>query len=156
MKKLKYAMFVFVATAVLSANPGVAMATGYQTPAEVAAAVTGRTVEDVVQERDETGKTYGEIADEAGKLNEFKKETFKMKKRVLNQKVKDGILSQEEADQILENIEERQSVCNGTGYGQGAGCGYGRGVGAGFGNGNRNAQGNGNGPQRGFGRGRCK
>ena len=45
-----------------------AMAAEYQTPADTAAEVTGRSVEDVARERFETGKTYGAIAAEDGRL----------------------------------------------------------------------------------------
>lgn len=160
MKNLKYAMIIFAAAAVISFHPDTVTAATYQTAAEAAAAVTGRTVEDVIQERAKTGKTYGTIADEAGKLDEFKKETFEMKKENLQQKVSDGIISQKEADRILDNMKEFQAVCDGTGLRQGTGCCYGQNNGTGFGNGAGNskkkAQGRGNGRQKGFGQGACK
>lgn len=43
----------------------------YQTPAQAAAGVTGMTLEEVQEERAETGKTYGEIAAENDRLAEF-------------------------------------------------------------------------------------
>lgn len=66
-------------------------AASYSTPAEAAAGITG--------------KSYGAIANEAGKLEEFKAE-------------------------MLQMLESRQAVCNGTGNNQG-GCGVACGMGFG-------------------------
>lgn len=43
----------------------------YKTPAEVVAGITGRPVESVIEEKKEQNKSYGTIASEAGKLDEF-------------------------------------------------------------------------------------
>lgn len=87
----------------------------YKTPAEAVAGLTERTVESVILERQETNKTYGTIADEAGKLDEFKKESIEMKKDNLNAQVKAGTITQEKADTIIKAIEENQVNCDGTG-----------------------------------------
>ncbi len=65
------------------------------------------------------------------------------KKAILNKRVDDGILSREEADEILQNIEEMQEYCieNGGGFGMmrnsfGKSNGFGTGNGTGNG-GNR-------------------
>ena len=79
----------------------------YNNPAEIVAGLTGRSVESVIDERHDTGKSFGTIAKEAGKL----------------------------ADKILASIEERQALCDGEGYGYG--CGYGRGYRDGNGDGYR-------------------
>ena len=78
---------------------------------------------------------------------------FENRKAFIEERVKDGTLTQEEADEILEYIEIMQENCLG-----GAGGGYGMGRGFGmmrnkFGNGNAF----GNGGKRGmsFGGGRC-
>lgn len=117
-------------------------ADNYGTPAEIVAGLTDRTVESVIAERVETGKTYGTIANDAGKLDEFKAESLKLKKDILAAQVEEGILTQEEADSIIDAIEANQAICNGTGTGNGmgAGCGgqgLGRGQGRGRGNGMR-------------------
>lgn len=107
-------------------------ASAYKTPAEAAAGVTGKTVSEITQERQETGKTYGTIANEAGKLEEFKKEVLEMKKDTLNEQVAAGKITQERADEILKTIEENQATCDGTGsakIGQKYGAGFGRGMG---------------------------
>lgn len=101
----------------------------YNNPAEALAGITGKTVDSVLTERYETGKSFGAIADEAGKLDEYQKELLEMKKDVLTQRVESGDLTQEEADRIITAVEENQVYCNGDGYGRGRGgmMGYGYG-----------------------------
>lgn len=111
----------------------------YNSPAEIVAGLTGRSVESVIDERHDTGKSFGTIAKEAGKLDEFKTEVLELRKDQLAARVADGRLTQEQADRILASIEERQALCDGDGYG----CGY-------YGNGNGN--GNGDGWRNGGGR----
>jgi hypothetical protein len=134
---------VVVAIGVLGLG-GVAYAADIKTPADIAAALTGKSVEDVTKERSE-GKTYGTIAKEAGKLDEFKAQMLEQKKAVLDQRVKDGILTQQQADEIYNQIKTNQAACDGTGnagigkkygagFGQGKGMGRGMGRGAGMGN----------------------
>ena len=118
-------------------------ATQYGTPAETVAAITGRTVESVVTERNETGKTYGVIASEAGKLEEFKVENLPAKKEFLATQVANGSITQEKADAIIAAIEENQISCDGTGS-----EGIGKENGAKFGS---NGRGMGNGSGKGQG-----
>ena len=123
-------------------------ASGYSTPAEALAGLTGKTVAQVIQERQETGKSYGVIADEAGKLEEFKEENLQIKKDVLDERVAAGTLTQAKADEILKAIETNQAICDGTGSAK-----IGQKYGAGFGNGNGNGLRNGNGMRNGNGQG---
>lgn len=125
MKHVKRNLLLFTAVAALSMAPAAtAMAAEYQTPADTAAEVTGRSVEDVARERFETGKTYGAIAAEDGRLDEFKARRLDMQEAVLSEQAEQGIISQEEMDRILSGIKARQAVCDGTGYGDGYGCQY--------------------------------
>ena len=50
---------------------------------------------------------------------EFRNEMLENKKAILKERVDDGTLTQEEADQFLANIEEMQDYCleNGGGFG---------------------------------------
>lgn len=122
-------------------------ASPYTTPAEVVAALTGKTTESIIAERAATNKTYGTIANEAGKLDEFKTEVLQIKKDRLAQSVANGNITQERADAIITAIEQNQVNCDGTGSAR-----IGQGMGAGFGmNGQGNGQGRGQG--RGMGRG---
>ena len=108
----------------------------YDSPQEALAGITGKSVEEITEERFEDGKTYGEIAAEAGKLDEFKEELFEQKKEVIEERVTDGSLSRERADEILENIENNQANCDGTGSGRGMMNGNGFKFGRGMMNGN--------------------
>lgn len=156
MKNLK--KVITVGTLVLAI--GVTSATGfaasaYNTPAETVAGLTGQTVENVVAQRQETNKTYGAIAAEAGKLEEFKKENFEMKKDSLNAQVKEGRITQEKADGIIKAIEENQVNCDGTGskgIGQREGARFAsNGLGQGLGNEAKPRQGRGQGEVKGQG-----
>lgn len=122
-------------------------AAAYSTPAEAAAGVTGRSIEEVVSQRQD-GQTYGTIANEAGKLEEFKEAVLEIKEERLQELVKDGSITQSDADEILAVIKERQAICDGTGNsgaGLGLGLGGGYGMGAGRGNGGGQGIGRGNG-----------
>ena len=111
------------------------------TPAEIAAQLTGKTVEAVQAER-AAGKTYGTIAKDADKLEEFQAQMLESKKALLDAKVKAGTLTQAEADAIYEAMKTAQATCDGTGTarigrmmgaGFGQGCGLGGAAGSGFG-----------------------
>ncbi|MCX7884824.1 MAG: YckD family protein [Caloramator sp.] len=106
-------------------------------PVDIVSKLTGKSVETLYNERSQ-GKTYGTIAKETGKLEEFKAEMLKNKKEILDQKVKDGTLTKEKADEILNAIKNNMASCDGTGsqrIGQKYGIGFGRGQGRGLGNG---------------------
>ena len=141
MKNIK-AIIAMSALVVVLGVAGVAYAADYKTPADIAAAVTGKSINDVNAERAE-GKSYGTIANEAEKLDEFKAQLLEQRKAVLDQRVKDGQITQEQADEMYNNIKDKQSTCTGEGSGQGAGCGMGQGKGQGMGKGMGRGAGNG-------------
>ncbi|MBO1263421.1 hypothetical protein J3A84_00010 [Proteiniclasticum sp. SCR006] len=87
----------------------------YDSPQEALAGVTGKTMEEIAEERYVEGKTYGEIAAEADKLDEFKEELFEQKKEIIEERVAEGGLSREYADEYLERIEDNQATCFGSG-----------------------------------------
>lgn len=149
MKKPKLLAFLLAALLITLSLPSFTKEAVYETPASILARLTGRTVEDVIREKIDTGKTYGTIAKENGKLKEFQKECLDLKEKALKKDVANGYLTQKEADKILAAIKANQETCDGTGYGN---CGYGRGYGNGKGRGNGNGRNNGNG--RGYGNGK--
>ena len=104
-------------------------------------------------EKNETGKTYGTIANEAGKLEEFKEEMLAIKKQILDEKVAAGVITREKADEIYAAIEKNQTICDGTGKSK-----IGNMMGAGFGNmmGQSSGQGLGKGKGKGLGNGFCQ
>lgn len=144
---------VIIAIIFTLGTAGTAFAASFKTPAEIVSELSGETTEEVVSERAD-GKTYGTIANDAGKLEEFKTQVLEQKKDYLDQRVKDGTLSQERADAIYDAIVEAQSSCDGTGGdSQGVGCGTGFGAGTGTGGcgmGNSLGRGSGRGMGGGF------
>jgi len=126
---------------------GIVYAATAKTPAEIVSGLTGKTLDELYEER-AAGKTYGTIAGDAGKLDEFKAQMLEQKKTVLDQRVKDGKLTQEQADEIYDFIQNNQALCDGTGsaaVGKTYGAGFGRGNGMGTGNGRGAAMYNGGG-----------
>lgn len=130
----------------------------FNSPTEVVANLTGQSVEQVIEQRKETGKTYGTIANEAGKLDEFKIENMQVKKDILNARVAEETMIREQADEIINAIEASQAKCDSTGstgigreYGASFGNASGKGTGQGqeLGNGNRQEQELGNGNRQG-------
>lgn len=142
MKKFKSIIFMVTVLLIFQAGSMPAMAASGKTPADIVAKLTGRSVEDVIQERMDTGKTYGRIARDNGKLNEFKNQCLELKVKILKENVKDGLLSQAEADSIIAAMKANQALCDGSGYGCGYGCGK--------------NQGYGYGKNQGYGKGRCR
>lgn len=98
-----------------------------------------------------TGRTQTAYDESEDTWEKFRDEMFENKKAFIEERVKDGTLTQEEADEILKNIELMQEYCLGAG-----GCGMGRGFGM-----MRNRLGNNSGYGNygfrgmGFGGGRC-
>ncbi len=150
MTKKKVMAIIGIMVLIIGATSIMALAAPYSSPAEAAAALTGKTVDTVVTERFDSGKTYGAIAKDAGKLEEFRKEMLEMKKTVLKEKVKDGTITQKRADEIITFIENNQMNCDGSGCGR-----IGEGMGIGFGRMNGHRQGGGLGNGQGFGKMRC-
>lgn len=104
----------------------------YNTPIEIVAGITGRTVESVEQEIRDSGKRCITIAYEAGKLNDFKEEEVKLVSRNLDTDVADGIITRQSADDIITRLKDNQKnyedYAKGTytsDYGDGYGYGHG-------------------------------
>lgn len=142
---MKKVFSIALVSVLLIALGGIAFASTFDSPAEVYANLTGKTVEEVYEERG-TDMTFGQLADENGLLEEFRALNLESKKAILDERVKDGTITQEEADEILKAMEEDCTLEPGTRKlgqeygirfgGNGSGCqGQGRGVGRGQGKG---------------------
>lgn len=121
----------------------------YDSPQDALAGITGKSVEEIAEMKVEN-KTYGAIAAEAGKLDEFKAELFEQKKENLQERVTEGKIAQEDADALLERVQEHQALCDGEGN---PGEGLMEGAGLQLGNGPKDGNGNGEGLQSGEGNG---
>jgi len=155
---------ILVVTAVIGmlgvSTLGVYAATA-QTPAQIVFELTGKTVEELYIEH-QAGSAYGEIASEAGFLDEFKELSLIAKKAILVERVAAGTLTQEEADAYYATLVENYLTCDGTGdnalkmengLGFGSGNGLHDGTGQGLRNGNGQGLKNGTGTHQGTGRG---
>ena len=98
----------------VSAASGASAATRREINLQAAANACAKTVQEVLAERIQ-GKTFGAIAAEAGMLEEFQAERLALTKADLDQQVKDGIITQEEADQSYQVLGQRLQNCTGTG-----------------------------------------
>lgn len=135
----KTVLIIGIVMVMLIGLTSVAFAAGIvQTPAEIVAGLTGKSVEEVTAAR-EDGVTYGAQAAEAGKLEEFKDERLALMKSRLDEAVANKDLTQAEADEIYARMAERMENCTGDGSGRvsngGRGMGGGR-MGQGFDRGN--------------------
>lgn len=122
------------------------------TPAEIAASVTGKTLEEVTEEKLQNDITYGTVAKNYDSLEEFQAAMLENKIAILNERVAAGTMTQEQADEIIEALRENQLTCDGTGearIGQKFGAAFGGMMGNGHGLGR--GQGMGRGQGRGFG-----
>lgn len=129
MKNLKKIVVVGAVIFTLGTTSIAALAASYNTPAEIVAGLTGKSVESVTTQKAETGKTYGALADEYGVLDQFKAQNLEQKKIQLAERVKAGTMTQEQADAIIAAMEDRQANCDGTcsgATGAGMGAGFGR------------------------------
>ena len=138
---MKKTLAALVTVGILSIGVATFAATALN-PADIASKLTGKEVAAVQEERAE-GKTYGAIANEAGKLDEFKKEMLENRKAAIEERVNNGQMTKEDAAKLIADMEERMATCDGTGMAAG---GLGRKFGAAFG------QGGGRGNGQGFGR----
>ncbi len=161
MKKLKKIALIGAVVLIVSAASMTALAaSSYNTPAEIVAGLTGKSVESVTAEKTETDVTYGALAGEYGVLDQFKSQMLQQKKAYLAERVAAGTMTQERADAIIAAREANQANCDGTrngGMGNGTcgrndgGIGFGAGGGNGGMNGNHGGGGrNGSGCRSGF------
>lgn len=80
------------------------------------------------------GKTLAEIAQENGiSLDKFQQAMLESRKNIIQQRVKDGTITQEQADLMIKNMEQNIKNCDGTGIGRGMGRGSGMDRGFGMG-----------------------
>ncbi len=151
MKKNKILLVLSVVTIlVMGLTTAAFAAVDYQTPAEIVSGLTGKSEDEVITER-QAGNTYGAQAQAAGKLAEFKDERLKLYEQNLDEAVLDESLTQEQADELLTEMNVRMEDCDGTGTG--IGTGEGNGMGNGLRDGSGEGQGSGLGGRMGMGRG---
>lgn len=122
MKKIHSLKKLIVSGAVLAAlSIGAASALAqpaYTNPMQIAASLTERSVDSIADECYTSGKSPAQIADEAGKPDEFKADMQELRKARLDEAVADGRMSQERADRILADSTDGDysEYCYGRGW----------------------------------------
>ena len=119
--------------------------TSFSSPAELLASLTGKTVEAVTEEKGDADKTYGALAQDAGVYEGFKTGMQDLRENRILEKVENGDLTKDEADEILDAIAERMATCDGTGLrgtDQRLGLGFGNHMGSRNGENSENGEGN--------------
>ena len=117
MKKIKnIALALGVTTLVASAGIGV-YAAEISSPAEILSRITGTSVEKLYESKG--SMRFGELAEQEGIADEFRQEMLANKKAMLDKKVSEGTLTQEQADEMYKNMVENQGTCDGAGIHRG-------------------------------------
>jgi lipopolysaccharide export LptBFGC system permease protein LptF len=150
-KKIAIALSVIVAALILTfVSTSVYAAFQPKRGIELAADVLGKTVDQLITEQKETGKTIHQIVVDAGKLKELTDARLDQMKQILADKVANKEITQAQADEWYAEMVERMeaNLTNGT-SGQ-YGRGFGGMMGAYNGNGSYGGCGRGNGTRRGY------
>ena len=151
MQKKRIILMLSIATIlVIGMSTAAFAAADYQTPAEIAAGLTGKTIDEVRAAR-QAGTSYGAQAGEVDKLDEFQTERLALCEQNLDQDVTYGNRTQAEADKLLAEMKDRMEICDGTGTGLGQTSENGTGVGQGICNGTGDGSGRGTGTGTGTG-----
>jgi len=108
MKKAVSLVLVGVVTLSMGA---MAFADSFKTPAENYANLADVTVEQAYELKG-TDKTFGELAKNAEFLEEFQEANLESRKALLMQRVEEGVITQERANELLKMMEEIK--CDGT------------------------------------------
>lgn len=117
MKKIFITMMVLVG---LSLTLVGAMATGNDDAWDFVGKLAGKTAEEIADLRQQ-GFHMGQLALNADKFDEFKAYMTERREAVLEQKVADGLLTQEQADALKAQMEARSAECTGDGTTQALG-----------------------------------
>lgn len=123
----KFFLSFLILALILGGATSVIAAT-FKSPAEIYADLKGLSVEEAYSERAATKNSFGQLAERDGLLDEYKSGVLENRKSLLQERVVNGEITQEQADAILERIELNQAYCDGPGnysYGH-SGKGYGR------------------------------
>lgn len=130
---MKKSILVLAVAVMVMGTMSVAFADASWGPASIFAEKTGITEEVAYEMRVEKDMTFGELAKEEGVYEDFKVAALEGKKGMLNQMVKDGEITQTQANEMIKAFEDcdgtQRQVLKGSGlFGQKAGNGQGNGL----------------------------
>ena len=136
MKKL---ITLSVVGVVVLSMGGLVFADSFKSPAQTYADLSEITVEEAYELRG-TDKTFGQLAEESDLIDDFRKANLESKKTILADMVRTEQITQEQADEIINAMEQNDCSTPGENrIGQKFGIGFGR-----YLNGNGHGQGRGN------------
>lgn len=92
-------------------------ATKYDSPREALSAITGKSMEEIHQLRYEEGLSDVELFETDEQYEEFKNEVLELRKERIQNRVEDGRLSQERANEMINEMEENEDLYYGHHYG---------------------------------------
>ena len=113
MKKYKRLAAILTVLALLTVSV-VVFAASVKSPGEILSGLTGQSQEALAEKKAE-GETYGTMAANAGVLEQFRAGMLERRMAFIDQKVEEGKLTPEDAEQFKAAIQERQENCDGTG-----------------------------------------
>jgi hypothetical protein len=151
-KKIWIPLLATVAILMIGTSFVISAASAPRNPAEVLADLTGKSVQDIREDRRD-GFCFAAQAQEAGVLPEFQNERLAICEERLDSAVADGRMTREDADKILAEMKLRQESFDGTGIGPEGQNGPGYGLRDGTCIGSENPNGPSNGPKDGTGKG---
>ncbi|PKM58522.1 MAG: hypothetical protein CVU98_00635 [Firmicutes bacterium HGW-Firmicutes-3] len=148
MKKARKLVATMGALVLVAATSIGVYAAESMSPVQSLSELTGKSVEELYEAKGDL--TFGALAQELEVADDFRTDMVANKLAILEERVAQGALTREAADEMIAVILEKQENCDGTGLNQGdakLGLGLGRGNGMGNGNGEKVGGGNGFGTQ---------
>lgn len=146
MKTKKIIIMMGISALIMTSGIAVYAGQGFS-PVERLSELTATPVETLYEEKGDL--TFGELASQKGVIEEFRKDMLENKKNILEQRVTDKRLAQEEADAIYSKLLEKREDCDGSGFQRNEEkLGLGFGTGNGMGNGEKISRGQGFGAKK--------
>lgn len=115
MKKINLVLVSVISVGILVGGiVKVSALTTPKTKADILADLTGKSTSEIIEQKNNENKSYGNIALENGVLEEFKASNLEIIKDNIKKRVEEGSLTQENANQMIEKIENNMKDCDGS------------------------------------------
>ncbi len=118
---MKKILIGLIAVALLLVGANSVIGATFKSPAEIYAEIKGISVEDAYAQRN--AGSFCLQAEDAEVADEFRAQMLENRKVVIQEKVAAGELTQEQANDIIANMEENTVYCDGSIGGRGMGFG---------------------------------
>ncbi len=94
----------------------------YDTPREALSAISGKSMDEIHALRYEEGLSLADVFETDAQYEEFKSEILEQRKERIDERVLEGRLSQERADEIKKQMDENPEMFEGRGFSRGGNC----------------------------------